>query len=122
MAQQPSLNIWQRHAARLQAAHRVAVDAVLGDPIFVDSQGRYVRVVPAAPSAASPMIIAADTPPLSPTDSESIGPLTQSSVASEAQVSAADARSQQSSNAGASDAEAAAPLTPLVRRNKRKAG
>jgi len=119
MAQQPPLNIWQQHAARLQPAHCAAVAAVLGDPILVDSQGRYI--VP-APSAASPMIIAADTPPLSPTDSESIGPLTQSSVASEAQVAAADAQSQQISNAGASDAGAAAPLTPLVRRNKRKAG
>ena len=118
MTQQPQLNIWQHKAARLQAVHRVAVALVLGDAMQIDSNGCTVTSTPIAAAAA------ADAP-LSPADSNSIGPLTQPSVASEAHASAldeSDARSQsQQSESNSSSAEAA-PLTPLVRRHKRKAG
>jgi len=109
MTQQPQLNIWQHKAARLQAAHRVAVALVLGDAIQIDSHGCTVTSTPIAAAAAA-------NAPLSPADSDSICPLTQPSVASEARASALD-ESQQSNSSSAE----AAPLTPLVRRHKRKA-
>jgi hypothetical protein len=104
--QPPQLNIWQHATARVQAAHRDAVDAMLGEPMQVESQ------------APTPIVAAA---PLSPADSDSIGPLTQPSVANEVpqEATAPDAQSQQSESSSG-DAESA-QLTPLVRRKKRKA-
>ncbi len=106
--QPPQLNIWQHATARLQAAQGVAVDAVLGEPMQVE------------PQAPTPIVAAAPVP-LSPADSDSMVPLTQPSIASEApQTSVPDEQSQQSESSG-HDAESA-PLTPLVRSKKRKAG